>query len=101
MLACPESPQDQTLPDQWEAQILARILRNHTVIVVTRPEMKSIVEAMKMRYAENLETALAIAHALGKHTQTVIPNGISVIVETGHVPDSNFLPHLELTNLTA
>jgi len=77
---CLATPQDQTLPDQWEAQILARILRNHPVIVVTRPEMKSIVEAMKMRYAENLETALAIAHALGKHTLTVIPNGISVIV---------------------
>ena len=74
------TPQDRTIPDQWESQILARILRKHTVIVVTRPEMRRIVEDMKMRYAATLDEALAQARALGKRTLTVIPNGISVIV---------------------
>ena len=77
---CLATPQDRTIPDQWEAQILARIIRNYTVIVVTRPEMKTMVEEMKMRYAATLDEALAMAHALGKKSLTVIPNGISVIV---------------------
>ena len=77
---CLATPQDKTIPDQWEAQILARIIRNYTVIVVTRPELKTMVEEMKMRHAASLDEALAMAHALGKKTTTVIPNGISVIV---------------------
>jgi len=75
------TPQDKTIPDQWESQILARILRKHTVIVVTRSEMRRIVEDMKMRYAPTLDEALALAGAVdGGKSLTVIPNGISVIV---------------------
>ena len=77
---CLATPQDRTIPDQWEAQILARIIRNFTVIVVSRPEMRTMVEEMKMRYAASLDEALAMARAMGKRTLTVIPNGISVIV---------------------
>ena len=78
---CLATPQDKTIPDQWEAQILARIIRNFTVIVVTRPEMRPIVEDMKMRYAATLDEALTMAEAAdGKKSLTVIPNGISVIV---------------------
>ena len=77
---CLATPQDKTIPDQWEAQILARIIRNFTVIVVSRPEMKTMVEEMKMRYAASLDEALGMAQAMGKKTLTVIPNGISVIV---------------------
>lgn len=74
------TPQDKTVPDQWESQILARILIHHTVIFVTRPEIKDIVEDMKMLYAPTLEDALAMARGMGKESLTVIPNGISVIV---------------------
>lgn len=74
------TPQDQTIPDQWESQILARILKKHTVIFVTRPELKEMVEDMKMKYAATLDEALETAYAMGKKTLTVIPNGISVIV---------------------
>ena len=77
---CLATPQDRTIPDQWEAQILARIIRNYTVIVVSRPEMKTMVEEMKMRYAPTLEAALGQAFSLGKRSVTAIPNGISVIV---------------------
>ena len=77
---CLATPQDKTIPDQWESQILARILRKFTVVVVTRPEMRQIVEDMKMRYAATLDEALAFARSLGKTSLTVIPNGISVIV---------------------
>ena len=77
---CLATPQDKTIPDQWEAQILARIIRNFTVIVVSRPEMRTMVEEMKMRYAASLDEALEMARVMGKKTLTVIPNGISVVV---------------------
>ena len=74
------TPQDKTVPDQWESQILARILMHHKVIMVTRPGMKEIVEDMKMTYASTLAEAISIANPDGTKTLTVIPNGISVIV---------------------
>ena len=74
------TPQDKTVPDQWASQILARILMHHPVIFVSRPEMKGMIEEMKMTYAPSLEAALELAHSMGKHSLTVIPNGISVIV---------------------
>ena len=74
------TPQESTIADQWESQILARILMKHRVIMVTRPELKSLVEEMKMTYASSLPEALEMAKAAGKQSITVIPNGISVIV---------------------
>ncbi len=75
-----KTPQDKTVPDQWESQIMARILIKFKVIMVTRPELKTMVEEMKMLYAPSLDEAIAMAKAMGKESVTVIPNGISVIV---------------------
>lgn len=75
------TPQDKTIPDQWESQILARILIKYKVIFVSRPEMKPIIEDMKMTYAASLPEAVALAKSWGKESVTVIPNGISVIVK--------------------
>ena len=75
------TPQDRTVPDQWESQILARILMHYTVIFVTRPELKDMVGEMKMRYAPTLPAALDMARAMGKESLCFIPNGISVIVK--------------------
>lgn len=75
------TPQEKTIPDQWESQILARILRRNTVIFVTRPEIRGMIEDMKMTYAATVGEALELAHAMGKRSLTVIPNGISVIVK--------------------
>lgn len=75
-------PADRTVPDQWQSQILARILMKHHVIVVTRPEMAETVREMKMEYAPSLASAMERARKLKKNADvTVIPNGISVIVE--------------------
>lgn len=76
-------PWNETVPDQWESQILARILMHHRVIVITRPEMKKIVEDMKMIYAPDLDTALKKADYSDSRKITVIPNGVSVIVKGG------------------
>ena len=79
---CAATPQDQTIPDQWESQILARILMKHRIIFVSRPEMEQTLKEMKLEYAPDLETAMAMAKQdKGEAAAvTVIPNGISVMV---------------------
>ena len=79
---CAATPQSETIPDQWESQILARILIKHRVIFVTRPEMETTLREMKMEYAKDLDSAIAMARTeKGKNaTVTLIPNGISVMV---------------------
>lgn len=81
---CVATPQNQTIPDQWESQILARILMKHRVIFVSRPEMEETLREMKLDYAPDLVTAMAMAKAdKGENASvTLIPNGISVMVKT-------------------
>ncbi|MDO5579793.1 MAG: nickel-dependent lactate racemase [Planctomycetia bacterium] len=76
-------PMDQTIPDQWETQILCRIMRKHHVIFVAAPEMEKTIREMKLDYAKTAEEALEIASRDFDQDPsiTVIPNGISVIVE--------------------
>lgn len=80
---CVATPQAETIPDQWESQILARILMKHRVILVSRPEMERTIREMKLDFAPSLEQAVAMARAeKGENARiTVIPNGISVIVK--------------------
>lgn len=76
------TPQDQTRPDQWEYQILARVLCHHRVIYITDPAQRQTVEDMKMEWAPDVDIALALARrAKGESAHlVVIPNGISVMV---------------------
>ena len=80
---CAATPQNETIPDQWESQILARILMKHKVIFVSRPEMEQTLLDMKLLYAPDLAAALAIAKQdKGENAAiTLIPNGISVMVK--------------------
>ena len=77
------TPQLETIPDQWESQILARILKSRKLIAVSRPELKQTFLDMKMDYAETLEEAWEKAKAIAGEDCSVnlIPDGISVIVE--------------------
>ena len=76
-------PMDETVPDQWQYQILARILEKHHVYFVARKEMEEAVNAMKMEYAPSLEEAYARARALkgASACVAVIPNGVSLIIK--------------------
>lgn len=80
---CAATAQKETIPDQWESQILARILMKHRVIFVSRREMEQTLKEMKLDYAPDLPTALAMAKAnKGENAEiTIIPNGISVMVK--------------------
>ena len=75
------TPKQDTVPDQWESQILARILSRFHVVLITEAEPQ-LVAAMKMHPAKSLEQALQIAEELlGRQGSiTVIPEGISSIV---------------------
>ena len=80
---CAATPQSETIPDQWESQILARILMKHKVIFVSLPEMEATLKEMKLHYAPTLDAAIAMAKAeKGENAEvTIIPNGISVMVK--------------------
>lgn len=69
--------------DQWEAQILARILTKCTVIIVSKHCDPQMIKDMHIDHAFTLEEAMEKAEAIvGKDSKiTVIPDGIAVIVK--------------------
>lgn len=71
-----------TKRDQWQYQILARILEKYHVILVTRPVLEPLVRKMHMEYAPDIPTALTLADTLtgGNSAVTVIPDGVGTIV---------------------
>lgn len=75
-----------TVPDQWEFQILARILNKHKVIIVTDMCDPKIIEDMHMYHARDFKRALELAFEIvGKDAEiTLIPDGVSSIVEAIH-----------------
>ena len=73
---------EETQADQWQAQILARVMQKAQCWFVTDETNRSAVEAMHMHWAATANEALAQAtQALGIHAAiTVIPNGVSMIL---------------------
>ncbi|WP_129595904.1 nickel-dependent lactate racemase [Anaerophilus nitritogenes] len=76
-------PANETIPDQWEFQILARILSKHRVIMVTDLCDPQMIKAMHMEHAYTFEEALNRAFRIkGADAKVgVIPDGVSVIVK--------------------
>ncbi len=74
-------PRDRTEPDQWEFQILARILSKHKVIVVTGDCDHRMLRDMHLEAASTLREAVDSAlRTAGKNAKiAVIPDGVSVI----------------------
>ena len=73
---------NETKPDQWQSQILLRILMRATVIYVSEMD-DEFVRQMHMHPAHSVDEALTLAkQLLGKSAPTItaIPDGISVIV---------------------
>lgn len=76
------TPRLKTVPEQWTSQILARILVNHKVILVSDLVDPTLVTALHMESAKTIDEALNKAFKLkGKDAKvSVIPDGLSVIV---------------------
>ena len=74
-------PRNATIPDQWQYQIMARILLHAKVIVVSKPENLELLRSMRFTACETLDEAIKIAFAgCGKSAKvSVIPDGVAVI----------------------
>jgi nickel-dependent lactate racemase len=75
-------PRDKTVADQWEAQILARILIKHKVIMVSDIQSKKLIEDMHMIYSASVEEALDKARQQTNADAgiVVIPDGVGIII---------------------
>jgi len=75
-------PMTDTKPDQWQAQILARVLAKHKVIMVADKNAADIITDMGMLYADCLNCAMEKAKNIAGDSAsvTVIPDGVGVIV---------------------
>ena len=61
--------------DQWEVQVLCRILRKTPVCFITRPELASEIRSMHMDYAQTIEQALDSANLRRGERVLVLPQG--------------------------
>ena len=79
---CAQTPKEDTLADQWESQILSRILSHHPVIMVTDLCDHQMIRDMHMTPASAVDEALEIAFSLkGADAKVaVIPDGLGVVV---------------------
>ena len=79
---------DETIIDQWQSQILARVLLKARVVYVSDCD-DQIVRDLHMTPAHGAAEAMGIAKSLvGRpdYSVTVIPDGVAVIVREGAVP---------------
>jgi len=67
--------------DQWQVQILCRILGKNPVWFVTRNELKSEVESAHLHYASTIEEALAAAKLLQGERVLLVPEGPAMILK--------------------
>ena len=76
-------PQDRTVADQWESQVLARILCRHHVILVSQDCDPGMVRRLHLQPARTAQEALDLAFARkGRSARVaVIPDGVAVIAE--------------------
>ncbi|MEM1607012.1 MAG: nickel-dependent lactate racemase [Candidatus Bathyarchaeia archaeon] len=72
---------EEPIKDQWEAQILARILKNARVIVVTKNVKHSVIEEMHMIPSSSPDEAIEEAYRIaGREAKIIaIPEGPYVI----------------------
>jgi len=77
-----KTPPQNTRIDQWQSHILARIMENHRIVLLSDLDQRTVRD-FKMIPAASMEEALAAADRLLGHDSgavTVIPEGISVII---------------------
>lgn len=76
------TPSTETIPDQWQSQIFARVLKRATVIYISEAP-DEMVSDLHMIPVHSVEEALAKAETILNNKTaaiTVIPDGVSVIV---------------------
>jgi len=85
-----KTPRESTRGDQWESQILIRILKHaHVIYISDAPD--EIVRDFQMTPAHSINDALKMAEEMLGNPDasiTVIPDGVSVVVKQISSPDS-------------
>lgn len=78
-----KTPANETAPDQWQSQILARVMVDHHVIFVSDIIDPKVILDMKLDHSPDLQGAIDKAFAImGQDASVaVIPDGVSVIIE--------------------
>ncbi|MPM93751.1 Lactate racemase [bioreactor metagenome] len=73
---------ESTIPDQWCAQIIARIQLKHPIIIVSDQCDHQIIRDMGFNAASTIDEALKSAETIvgSQANFTVIPDGVAVIV---------------------
>ena len=82
MQLCLERGRNETIPDQWQAQILLRILQKASVIYVSDAD-DALIRDLHMIPAHSIDEAISIAKDILKNTKPsiiAIPDGIAVTV---------------------
>lgn len=77
------TPANKTITDQWQSQILARVMAKYHVIFVSDIIAPDIITDMKLDHLPSLQAAIdkALAHQGPSAQVAVIPDGVSVIIE--------------------
>lgn len=78
-----DTPKEETIPDQWESQILCRVLLKTKAIIYISDVDDEIVKTFHMIPVKTLDEAMEKANELmgNDSSVTVIPNGISVFIK--------------------
>lgn len=74
-------PPEETIPEQWNAQIYERVLREHPFILVSEGVDPARIRRMNMLPARSLPEALALARSIrGERARVVvIPDGVAAL----------------------
>ena len=81
------TPKDETIVDQWQSQIFAKVLTHCNVVLISELN-DDLVREMKMYPAKTMEDAMNIALSLlgdGHYDGLLIRDGVSAIVEAGEI----------------
>ena len=72
---------DGTLPDQWQAQVLARVMKKASVILVSRHCEEELIRSFGLLYADSFEKAMELARQRTAEDAKVlfVPNGVEII----------------------
>lgn len=78
-----QTPREDTVSEQWCAQIIAEILININVILVTRHMDHGLVAKLHMIPANSVNEALSLAYKIKGYNASVvvIPDGVGVIIK--------------------
>ncbi len=74
---------NETTPDQWQAQVMIRVLQKARIIYISEAE-DALVRSLHMTPAKDMAEAFALAKemlGLAHPAVTVIPDGIAVVIK--------------------